>query len=208
MRGKTVSGDCIYVVEDDPVMSMLYGELLETVGVPAVFFSSGEAFFAGWSADWQGGVLLDLQMPGMDGIEVLQRLRAIGSNLVVVVVTGFGEIRSTVEAMKLGAMDYLEKPFDHAEFISAVEEMLSQSRRNIAALAMRNEASDALATLTTREREIGDLIARGMTSQQIARILDISPRTIDVHRAHLLVKLNCASSVELAAFFGRFSSPP
>lgn len=198
--------DCVYVVEDDPGMSTLYRELLESTGIAAQFFSSGEDFFSAWSPAWQGGLVLDLRMPGMGGIEVLERLRGLDSPLPVIIVTGFGAVRSSVQAMKLGAVDFLEKPFVNEEFLAAVRAMLVQGRHNTVAHAMQDEWDVALATLSAREREISELIARGMTSREIGALLAISPRTVDVHRARALDKLKCSSSVELAAFLTRFSS--
>lgn len=205
MQGQHNLEPCVYVVEDDPGMSTLYRELLESSGFAAQFFASGEEFFSAWSPSWQGGLVLDLRMPGMGGIEVLERLRNMSSPLPVIIVTGFGEVRSSVQAMKLGAVDFLEKPFVNDEFIATVEAMLVQGHHNTLVHAMQDEWDAALATLSTREREVSELIARGMTSREIGALLTISPRTVDVHRARALDKLNCSSSVELAAFLTRFS---
>lgn len=193
----------VFVIEDDPAMSFLYEELLESIGVSGRFFASGEEFFAAYSAAWQGGVVLDLRMPGMGGIEVLRRLRAIECYLPVIVVSGYGDVRSTVQAMKLGAVEFLEKPFANSEFIDAVHAMLVQGRKNHAAEAVQQEIQACLATLSGREREIAELIARGLTSREIAALLTISSRTVDVHRAHILEKLKCSSSVELASLLSR-----
>ena len=202
---KHTSDDSIFVIEDDPMMNFLYSELLESIGLTARYFSSGEPFFAAFSPDWQGGVVLDLRMPGMGGIEVLRRLRAIDCHLPVIVVTGFGDIRSTVEAMKLGAVDFLEKPFVKSEFIDAVQKMLAQGRKDHAVEVMQHEIQTCLALLSSREREIAELIARGLSSREIAELLTISPRTVDVHRAHVLNKLQCSSSIELATLLARVS---
>lgn len=196
---------CVFVVEDDPGMSVLYQGLLASIGVDARFFSSGDEFFAAWSPDWKGGLILDLRMPGMGGIEVLRRLRAMDSTLPAIVVTGFAEIRSTVQAMKLGAVEFIEKPFANSELIDAVQAMLVQGRQAGFAHAIRKDIEASVAALSAREREVADLIARGLTSREIAALLAISPRTVDVHRAHVLDKLKCASSVELAALLSRFS---
>lgn len=205
MQIKHTSKENIFVVEDDPMMSFLYSELLESIGLTALYFDSGEAFFAAFSPDWQGGVVLDLRMPGMGGIEVLRRLRALDCHLPVIVVTGFGDVRSTVQAMKLGAVEFLEKPFVKSEFIDAVQKMLTQGRKEHAVAAVQHEIQASLATLSSREREIAELITRGLTSREIAELLSISSRTVDVHRAHVLDKLKCSSSVELATLLARVS---
>ncbi|MBS1196393.1 MAG: two component system response regulator [Proteobacteria bacterium] len=184
-------------------MTDLYQDLLDSINVPARFFTSGDAFLRAWSADWQGGLILDLRMPGIGGIEVLRRLREMDSHLPVIVVTGFGEIRSTVQAMKLGAIEFLEKPFTHTELIDAVQAMLEKSREHHTEQALCQEKEACLASLTTRELEVAKLIARGMTSPEIAALLSISWRTVDLHRAHIREKMKCSSSVELAALFSR-----
>jgi FixJ family two-component response regulator len=206
MEGKNNPGICIFVVEDDPGMTMLYRELLASIGIAARFFASGEEFFSAWSAEWRGGLLIDLRMPGMGGIEVLRRLRAMDSHLPAIVVTGHGEIRSAVQAMKLGAIEFIEKPFTNSELIDAVHAMLEKGHQQEATHALRLEFEACLAKLSAREREVAELIARGLTSRDIGALLSVSPRTVDAHRASILVKLNCASSVELAAFLSRFST--
>lgn len=189
-------------------MCVLYQGLLDSIGVDAYFFANGDEFFRAWSPDWKGGLILDLRMPGMGGIEVLRRLRAMGSTLPAIVVTGFAEVRSTVQAMKLGAVEFLEKPFANSELIDAVQAMLEGSRQSEFNQAIRNDVESSLAALSSREREVADLITRGLTSREIATLLGISPRTVDAHRAHVLEKLKCASSVELAALLSRFARKP
>jgi two-component system response regulator DctR len=199
MQGKSSPGVCVFVVEDDPVMSLLYRELLESIGVASRLFGSGEEFFAAFSPDWQGGMLLDLRMPGMSGLEVLRQLRARESHLPAIVVSSFGDVRSTVQALKLGAVDFLEKPFSNSELVEAVQSMLMQGRHERDVQAVQQEIQACLETLSKREREVAELIARGLHSREIATLLAISSRTVDVHRAHVLDKLKCSSSVELAA---------
>lgn len=156
-------------------------------------------------AKTKGGLIVDLRMPGMGGMEVLRRLRNQGSVLPAIVVTGYGEVRTTVQAMKLGAIEFLEKPFANSELIDAVQAMLEQGRQQVLKHDMRSEIEHCLNTLSSREREVAELIAKGMTSREIAPLLSISPRTVDAHRAQVLAKTNCSSSIELAALFSRFS---
>lgn len=203
MQGKSNPEICIFVVEDDPVMSLLYAELLESIGVTSRLFGSGEEFFAAYSPSWQGGMLLDLRMPGMSGLEVLRQLRTLNCHLPVIVVSSFGDVRSTVQALKLGAVDFLEKPFSNSELVDAIQTMLTQGRQDREAQAVQLEIQACLATLSKREREIAELIARGLSSREIAALLTISSRTVDVHRAHVLDKLKCSSSVELATLLAR-----
>lgn len=195
----------VFVIEDDPGMVTLYRDLLDSIAVATRFFPSGEDFFRHFSSDWQGGLIVDLRMPGMSGIEVLRRLRAMESHLLAIVVTGYGEIRTTVQAMKLGAIEFIEKPFANSELIEAVQAMLKQSRQDALEQTMHAEIGHCLATLSAREREVAELIARGLTSREIGQMLAISPRTVDAHRAQALLKTNCSTSVELATLLSRFS---
>lgn len=194
----------IFVIEDDLGMVTLYRDLLASVGIATRFFSSGEEFFRYWSPDWKGGLIVDLRMPGMSGIEVLRRLRAMDAQLPAIVVTGHGEIRTTVQAMKLGATEFMEKPFANSELIDVVQAMLEQGRQDALKQSVRTEIKDALNTLSTREREIAELIVRGLNSREIGELLSISPRTVDAHRAQALIKTNCSTSIELAALFAHF----
>lgn len=198
--------ETIYIVEDDPGMVLLYTDLLASIGVPTRVFKSGEDFFRAWNPHWIGGVIVDLRMPGMSGIEVLRRLRALDSQMPAIVVTGFGEIRTTVQAMKLGAIEFLEKPFANSELLDIVQSMLERSRQHRVQHSLRQEVENCLASLSPREREVAELIARGLTSREIAQLLSISPRTVDAHRAQALAKTNCSTSVELAALFSRHLS--
>lgn len=186
-------------------MLMLYRDLLESIGVAARFFNTGEDFFRAWSPHWHGGLIVDLRMPGMSGLEVLRRLRAMNALLPAIVVTGYGEVRTTVQAMKLGAIEFLEKPFSNSELIDSVQAMLQTGHQQELEQNMRNEIRACLSALSEREREVAELIARGLTSREIAQMLSISPRTVDAHRARALEKTNCSTSAELAALFSRFS---
>ena len=185
-------------------MITLYRGLLDSIGISTRFFTSGEDFFRHWSADWRGGLIVDLRMPGMGGMEVLRRLRTLDSPLPAIVVTGHGEIRATVRAMKLGAIEFLEKPFANSELLEAVQVMLEQGHHQELEQSVRTEIEFSLAALSTREREVAELITRGLTSREIGELLSISPRTVEAHRAQALTKTNCSTSIELAALFSRF----
>ncbi|MBS1198305.1 MAG: DNA-binding response regulator [Proteobacteria bacterium] len=186
-------------------MVTLYHDLLSSIGVSTRFFSNGEDFFRFWSKDLKGGLIVDLRMPGMSGIEILRRLQTLGSHLPAIVVTGYGEIRTSVQAMKLGAIEFLEKPFANSELIDAVQTMLNHVHQQVLDQNVRSEIEASLSALSSREREVAELIARGLTSREIGELLSISPRTVDAHRAQALIKTNCSTSVELATLFSRFS---
>jgi len=135
-------------------MITLYRDLLDSIGVVTRFFTSGEDFFRAWTPEWHGGLIVDLRMPGMSGLEVLRRLRASNSQLPAIVATGYGEIRTTVQAMKLGAIEFLEKPFSNSELLEAVQTMLEQERQLALEQSVRAEMEASLNSLSAREREV------------------------------------------------------
>lgn len=188
----------VFIVDDDEGVVELYEALLASVALPHRCFASGDAFLAEWSDDWWGAVVLDLRMPGMGGMAVLQTLRERQSPLAVIVVTGFGEIRSAVEAMQHGAVNYLEKPFSNEALLANVQKAIQESRLRYTQSERRRELARRYETLSPREREVALWVTRGLTSKEIAAQLNISLRTVEVHRAHVLTHLECDSSIEIA----------
>lgn len=188
----------VFVVDDDDGMVELYESLLGSVALPFRCFPSGETFLAAWRADWCGAVILDLRMPGMGGMAVLQALRERGSPLAVIVVTGFGEIRSAVEAIQYGAVNYLEKPFSNEALLANVQRAIQESGTRHARRQRQRDLARRYEALSPREREVAGLVTRGLTSKDIAAELNISLRTVEVHRAHVLTQLECDSSIEVA----------
>jgi two-component system response regulator FixJ len=136
-----------------------------------------------------GCILTDINMPGLDGLQLQARLRERGCTLPVIVMTAYAEVPAAVRAMKAGAMDFLEKPCDPATIIEAVHRSLAYHRRTLATAAAGTEAARRIAGLTPREREVMALMAKGHATKSIARLLGASPRTIDVHRARVFRKL-------------------
>lgn len=188
----------VFVVDDDDGMVELYESLLASVALPCQRFASGESFLAAWAADWWGAVILDLRMPGMGGMAVLQTLRERQSPLAVIVVTGFGEIRSAVEAMQHGAINFLEKPFSNEALLGNVQKAILDSRSRFAQRERQRDLARRYDALSPRERQIAGLVTRGLTSREIAAELDISMRTVEVHRARVLEHLECDNSIDMA----------
>ena len=189
---------CVFVVEDDNEMAYLYAALLDSISLSHQRFSSGEAFLAACQPDWWGAVILDLRMPGLGGLEVLQRARARAPALSILVVTGHGEIRSVVTAMQAGAAGFLEKPFSNEELLNNVHCMLSESRMRYVQKARQQGLQERFDALSLREKEVAALVSRGLTSKDIAEELQISVRTVEVHRGNVLLHLHCDNSVEVA----------
>lgn len=192
------TGEKVYIVDDDQAMRDSLELLLETAGYGVVAFSDAEAFLGACTPDCEGCIVLDLNMPGMGGLALQETLREKSVNLPVVFLTGYGTIPAAVKAMRGGATDFLTKPVDGKVLLGCVADALDRSRELSAHSSDARAVSARLEQLTPREREIVKLIAEGQTSKEIGRALNISYRTVDVHRRHLMRKLGTASNLEVA----------
>lgn len=186
----------VHVVDDDPAMRDSLRMLLESSGFAVLTHDSAGAFLSSASFDL-GCVITDIRMPDIDGLELLRRLREQGTPLPVVVMTGQGDIAIAVQAMKAGAVDFLEKPFDDAALLEAIGRALEQGEKLRERAATTSDAMALLASLTPREREVFDLLVTGLPNKAIANNLGASPRTIEVHRARVMEKLRASSLPDL-----------
>ena len=186
----------VHVVDDDAGMRDSLRMLLESQGFSVQTHESAMAFLAG-AATAPGCVLTDLRMPEIDGLELQRRLRDQGSPLPVIVMTAAADVGIAVRAMKTGAIDFLEKPFAEGALFDAIGRALAESERLRAADAAAHDAAERLAALTPREREVLDLLVDGLPNKAIANVLGTSPRTIEVHRARVLEKLQAHSLPDL-----------
>ena len=169
---------------------------LESVGYAVQTHGGAEDFLA-VAATAAGCVLTDVRMPGVDGLELQRRLSGLGARLPVILMTGQADVPVAVRAMKAGAVDFLEKPVDEQPLLDAVQRALAASRRLLDEASAAAEAGKLLARLTPRERDVLDLLAAGLPNKAVANKLGISPRTIEVHRARILEKLEVNSLPEL-----------
>jgi len=186
----------VHVVDDDAAMRDSLRMLLETSGLQVRPYNNAGAFLDALPHG-AGCVLTDIRMPEIDGLELLRRLREQGIRLPVIVMTGEGDIAIAVQAMKAGAVDFLEKPFTDNALFEAVNRALEQSERILEVEATAADALARLATLTPREQEVLDLLVTGLPNKAIANQLGASPRTIEVHRARVLEKLKANSLPDL-----------
>jgi two-component system response regulator DctR len=189
----------LHIVDDEDVIRDSLAWLAQSRGVPARDYAGGEEFLATLPStpDPNGDcVLLDVRMPGMNGIAVFDQLVARGllPRLPVIFLTGHGEVPMAVDSLKRGAFDFFEKPFNDNDLMDRVEQALAASRLAADAAAVRAR----LATLSTREREVLDLILAGKMNKVVADELGISMRTVEVHRAHIFDKMQVKTAVELA----------
>ena len=186
----------IYVVDDDEAIRRSLSFLLKTSGYVVRLFEGGIAFLKEAADLPPGCVLLDVRMPDIDGLEVQRELRARGVMLPVVIMTGHGDIDMAVAAMKAGASDFIEKPFEKAALLGCVEAARRVAVADRGAGARAEDARARLNVLTDREREVLDGLVEGLPNKTIAFDLGISPRTVEIHRANLMQKLEVKSLAE------------
>jgi two-component system response regulator FixJ len=186
----------VHVVDDDDAVRDSLRFLLEAEGYVVRTYSGAQALI---EADLPpaGCVITDFQMPGMDGLQLQATLAERGVRLAVVVMTAFGEIPLAVRAMRGGAIDFLEKPFENQSLLDAVQRALTQNKKALQAISRAASAARRISALTPREHEVLDLLIDGKSNKEIARALGTSPRTIDVHRARVFQKLQAGSLPEL-----------
>ncbi|MFV0624499.1 response regulator transcription factor [Sphingomonas sp. ac-8] len=186
----------VHLIDDEDAIRRSAGFLLRAAGFHVETYASGVEFLRAAPHIEPGCVLLDVRMPEMDGLAVQERMRERGIALPVIVLTGHGDVSIAVRAMKSGAVDFLEKPFEKAELLRAIEAGFAQLDRRDHRLDEAREAEVRVAALTARERDVLDGLARGLPNKTIAYDLDISPRTVEVHRANLMSKLGVHSLSE------------
>ena len=192
-------GGKVYVIDDDPAMRDSLDFLLCSAGFSVRLFDSAQVFLNDLPKLEAGCVVTDIRMPGMDGMELLRQLDPASGvrKLPVIVMTGHGDVPLAVEAMKFGAADFLEKPFDDEILLAAVRSALNRQDSDGKRQAERAAIDDRLATLSNRERDVLEGLVAGRANKQIAFDLGISPRTVEIYRANLMTKMHAASLSEL-----------
>jgi FixJ family two-component response regulator len=187
----------VFVVDDDPGIRDSVRWLLESVGLRVETYDSAQAFLDAYVATRPGCLILDVRLPGMNGLDLLEELRNRGGTIPVIVVTAFGEVHSTVRAMKGGAIDVMEKPTRDQVMLDRVHQALEQDRRTRASLASRADAVARYARLSKREVEVLKLIIAGKANKEIAGDLERSTKTVEAHRAAIMRKLGARSIAEV-----------
>ena len=187
----------VHVIDDDEAMRESLSFLLGAVGIEVQTYESAEAFLKVVPAAKAGCVITDVRMPGLSGIELLRRLRELRLGIPVVVITGHGDVPLAVEAMKIGAADFLEKPFDDEALLASVRSALNQLNQDQKRQSERSDIEIRLASLSNRERDVLQGLVAGLANKQIAYDLGISPRTIEIYRANLMTKMQAGSLSDL-----------
>ncbi len=189
--------EVIFLVDDDNALRETLRDLLRAGGRAVEDFASAEAFLAAHRADARGVLLVDAMMPGMGGVALLERLQAAGYQLPAIVITGNGDVSMAVDALRAGALDFIEKPVGEKELLASIERTLARSRQVAPSRAQSAESAARLAGLTVRQRRILDMVLAGQPSKIIASDLGISQRTVEGHRAAIMTKTGAKSLSEL-----------
>ena len=187
----------VYVVDDDEAMRDSLQFLLGSADFSVTLFETASGFLDALPGLDYGCVVSDVRMPGIDGIELLQHLKTSNVKFPVIIMTGHGDIRLAVEAMKLGAVDFLEKPFEDDRLIVMIDMALRQAEAEARSEAAIHDIAARVASLSPRERQVMDGLVAGLSNKMIAREYDISPRTIEVYRANVMTKMQAGSLSEL-----------
>lgn len=200
-----MSDRTVFLVDDDEAIRHSASFMLRHAGFLVKTFPDGLAFLDAVTDQNDGCILLDVRMPGMDGLTVQDTLNKRGINMPVIILTGHGDVPVAVEAMKGGALEFLEKPYEKQALVSAIENAFSLLDNQLANDRRSQEAKARLSGLTPRERQVLEHLVEGLTNKGVAQALDISPRTVEIHRAHMMEKLQAdslSSALRLAFLAG------
>nr|WP_296748027.1 response regulator [Thioalkalivibrio sp.] len=187
----------VVLLDDDPGVRRSLSLALSLAGYQVEAYATAEDLLTGLDPSQPGCLVLDLRMPGMDGLEVQQALSDRGCSLPVIFMSAFGDIPTTVRALKAGAVDFLEKPFTTDSLIARIEEAVETDRRQRAQEVLRQTIRERAGHLTGRESEVMQLVTAGLSNKDIARELDISPRTVEKYRARVMEKMHADSIADL-----------
>src|ERR1022692_890499 len=187
----------VYVIDDDEAMRDSLNFLLDSAHFKVTLFETALKFLDVLPSLEFGCVVSDVRMPGLDGIELLKRMKAGHSRFPIVIMTGHGDVPLAVEAMKLGAVDFLEKPFEDDRLIGMIEAAIRQTEPALKSQAVTQDIAARIATLSPRERQVMEGLIAGLSNKLIARDYDISPRTIEVYRSNVMTNMQANSLSEL-----------
>lgn len=192
----------VYIVDDDPLVRSSLEHTLASAGYEPEKFATASHFLGCLTPSHVGCVLADYRMPGMDGMALQEELTRRNSPLSVIIITGYPEVSLAVKAIQSGAINFIEKPFDRKTLLDDVATAIAKSRQRAVGLRATKAFEERLAMLTDREREVAEQLVMGRTNRQIAEHLGLSPRTVEIHRAHVMEKLEVANLIDLARAVG------
>ena len=187
----------VFVVDDDDAVRESLVFLMKSIGLKAESFSSAQAFLDSYNAARAGCLVLDIRMPGMSGLELQDKLIQMGSILPIIFITGHGDVPMAVKAIKAGAADFVQKPFRDQELIDRIREVLEEDSHARAEKLQRTEILRRMETLTEREREVMGQVVDGKANKVVAIDLNVSQRTVEIHRANVMEKMKARSLAQL-----------
>jgi FixJ family two-component response regulator len=191
------SKSVVYIVDDDPSIRSLLTKLVQSIELPVEAFASSQEFLSRARPEEPSCIILDVRMPGLSGLDLQERLVQSGIDIPVIFITGFGNVPQSVRAMKAGAVDFLEKPFENQALLDAVNRALERSRLALQHRSELREIRDRIKSLTPREYEVFVRIAAGLANKQVADTLAISEKTVKIHRARVMQKMQARTFAEL-----------
>lgn len=197
MTESPLSKATVFVVDDDQAMRNSLKWLIESVGVQVESFSSADDFLAQYQAGRAGCLVLDVRMPGMSGLELQEHLVERNIHIPVVIITGHGDVPMAVRAMKAGAIDFIEKPFNDEALLDAIRRAIAFEEQQRSFHNEHLQIKQRLANLTPREHEVMEMVTDGKSNKEIANILGVSAKTIEAHRARVMEKMQAGSLAEL-----------
>jgi len=187
----------VFVVDDDQAMRNSLKWLIESVGMQVETFDSAQAFLDAYYPARGGCLLVDVRMPGMSGLELQAYLTRREIGIPVIIITGHGDVSMAVKSMKVGAVDFIEKPFDDEELLKSIRNALQHDQKQRALRAQRSDIAAQVAELTPREYEVMTMVTDGKSNKEIAAELGVSAKTVEVHRARMMDKMRADSLAEL-----------
>jgi len=195
--GDTSNRGVVFIVDDDEAMRNSLRWLIESVGRTVETYESARAFLDNHYPGRSGCLLLDVRMPGMSGLELQSQLESHDIRLPVIILTGHGDVGMAVKAMKAGALDFIEKPFDDELLLGAIEKALTEDAEKREERASRAEILARMGQLTKRESQVMEMVTNGKSNKEIAAELNVSAKTVEAHRAHVMEKMEAGSLAEL-----------
>jgi FixJ family two-component response regulator len=193
----TVPDPTVFIVDDDDAVRRFLSGLIESVELRVEAFASARDFLEAYEPGRSGCLVLDVRMPGMSGLELQRELADQAIDLPVIILTGHGNVQLAVHAMQAGAIDFVEKPFDNELLLDRIQRAVAENVRAGGERIKRIEIAERMQLLTPREREVLDLVVAGQTNKGAARHLDISEKTVEIHRANVMRKMQAKSLADL-----------
>ena len=187
----------VYVVDDDEAIRRFLRGLIPSVGLRVETYATAQEFLDAYQAGSPGCLLLDIRMPDISGLELQAELKRRGIDLPVIILTGHGDVRVAVHAMKAGAVDFIEKPFNNELLLHGIQKAIADNLRSGVTRVRRQEILQRQDALTTREREVLGMVVAGETNKGVARRLGISEKTVEIHRAKVMEKMQAKSLADL-----------